>query len=241
MDIFENVAQIRVRLRQAALEGGHDPDAVRLLAASKQQPVDKIRQAIAAGVDAVGENRVQEMLEKADAYAGTQLHFIGRLQKNKVKHVVGRAALIHSIDDVEQAAYVARYAEAQDIVQNVLLQVNIAYEPTKGGFPPESVEDALRELGKLRGLRVRGLMCIPPPPLPETAFEAGQEEVGKFFLKMRQLYVDIRPKMNDNRSNHAEDGEPILSMGMSGDYAQAAAHGSTLVRVGSGIFGARAI
>lgn len=239
--IAERVASVRARIREAALGAGYDPGAVCLLAASKQQPVDKIQQAIDAGVDAVGENRVQEMLEKMDAFGGNTsapLHFIGRLQKNKIKHVVGRVALIHSIDGIEQGACVARYAETQETVQDVLLQVNIAHEPTKGGFAPEAVEDALRALRPLRGLRVRGLMCIPPPP-EETAREEGWEGENKYFSKMRQLYVDITPEIVNNRSSHAEGWEPILSMGMSGDYARAVACGATLVRVGSAIFGAR--
>lgn len=230
-DIAHNIAHVRSRIRDAAMASGHDPDAVCLLAASKRQPVDKIREAIRAGADAVGENRVQEMLQKADAYAGAPLHFIGRLQKNKIKSVVGRAALIHSVEDIEQAACIARRAEALGIVQEALLQVNIGYEPTKGGFRPEAVRDALKCLLNSPGLRVRGLMCIPPAADPEIA--------EKFFLKMHQLYVDITPDIEDNRGSHTGDGVPILSMGMSGDYAQAVACGSTLVRVGSAIFGAR--
>lgn len=233
--IEENVRRVRQQLRAAAESAGRDPDAVRLLAATKQQSVDKIRSAIAAGVDAVGENRVQEMLQKDGAYAGTELHFIGRLQKNKIKSVVGRVSLIHSVDDLEQAECISDCAEALHIVQDVLLQVNIAREPTKGGFAPERLPDALKRLSDLRCLRVRGLMCIPPPPGDTEGVEGNK----LFFCEMYKLFVDIRTIINDNRGNHAGDGISILSMGMSGDYAQAAAYGSTLVRVGSAIFGAR--
>lgn len=245
MSIAANIALVREQICKAALTAGRSLEEVCLLAAAKRQSVDKIREAIAAGADAIGENRVQEMLDKADAYTGAPLHFIGRLQKNKIKHVVGRVSLIHSIEDLEQAECVARAAEALNLTQDVLLQVNIAHEPTKGGFPPEAVETALSRMNGLRGLRVRGLMCIPPPPVPTEMGDSvaslmkGWNGEDKYFSKMRQLYVDIRPIIVDNENSHVKDGAPILSMGMSGDYARAVACGATLVRVGSAIFGAR--
>lgn len=233
--IDENVRRVREDIRTAAMQAACDPDAVRLLAASKQQSVDKIREAIAAGVDAVGENRVQEMLQKDGAYQGTELHFIGRLQKNKIRQVVGHVVLIHSVEDFEQAECIADCADKLDIVQDVLLQINIAGEATKGGFSPEQLPDALKRMNTLGGLRVRGLMCIPPPPIDPEAVSTN----SNYFSKMNKLYVDIRTGIYDNRGNHARDGISILSMGMSGDYAQAVKHGSNLVRVGSAIFGSR--
>ena len=231
-DIASRVAAVRRELTAAAIAAGRDPKEVKLLAATKQQPVYRISEAIAAGVDAVGENRVQEMREKMDAYSKTELHFIGTLQKNKVKHVVGTVKLIHSVDSVELAELAARCAQAQDIVQDILLEVNIADEESKGGFTTEDLEESLYEIAALPGLRLRGLMCIPPPPTADLGSEI-------FFSKMSKLYVDIKQKVVDNRNNLRAEDFSVLSMGMSGDYAEAVRYGSTLVRVGSSIFGPR--
>ena len=226
--ISANIAAIRAAIARAAAASGRSAADVTLLAATKTQPVDRIREAIAAGVDAAGENRVQEMLEKEGAYDGVPLHFIGRLQKNKVKFVVGRAALIHSVDSLELAELISRRAEAQAIVQDILLEVNIGEESAKGGFLPDKLAYFAEKIAGLGHIRLRGLMCIPP-------VTARPEESIVYFSKMRQLFVDITPKIVDN------DTMRILSMGMSVDYAAAVACGSTLVRVGSGIFGSRAV
>ncbi|MDR0249231.1 MAG: YggS family pyridoxal phosphate-dependent enzyme [Oscillospiraceae bacterium] len=221
--IADNVAAIRRLL----------PPGVLLIAAAKQQPVGRILEAVAAGVDGVGENRVQEMREKAEAYAGTTLHFIGRLQKNKVKYVVGQAALIHSVDDTELARAIARRAETLGITQDILLEVNIAGQASKAGFAPSDAGAAAREISGLPGVRVRGLMCIPPPP---SDYGGGE----KYFLQMNKLYVDIKQDLLDNSCGHVSAGFSVLSMGMSGDFAEAVRHGATLVRLGSAIFGSRA-
>jgi pyridoxal phosphate enzyme (YggS family) len=205
---------------------------VRLLAATKQQPVDRILEAVAAGVDCAGENRAQEMLAKLPAFAQTELHFIGRLQKNKVKLVVGTAALIHSIDSLALAQAVSNQAQTQHIVQDVLIEVNIADEPTKTGFTPQETEAAARAVAALHGVCLRGLMCIPPP-CPQLR---GAE---KYFSEMYNLYVDIKHKVLDNVYTRTHAGATILSMGMSGDFLQAARCGANLVRVGSAIFGPR--
>jgi pyridoxal phosphate enzyme (YggS family) len=227
------VAVVREEIRLAALSAGRDPGEIKLLAAVKTQSVDRISQAVAAGVDAVGENRVQEMLSKLGSYGGTELHFIGKLQKNKVKQVVGRVSLIHSVESVAQAEVISRFAETQNIVQDVLAQVNIGREASKSGFLPSELERGVFAMRGLRGLRVRGIMCIPPL----LGGENGGEE---YFLETRNLFVDIRPKIIDNGSIRSEEAFSVLSMGMSGDFAKAAALGSTLVRVGSAIFGPRA-
>ena len=226
--VSANIAAIRAAISAAAAASGRNAADVTLLAATKTQPVDRIREAIAAGVDAAGENRVQEMLEKEGAYDGVPLHFIGRLQKNKAKFVVGRAVLIHSVDSIELAELIDRHAEAQAIVQDILLEVNIGEESTKGGFLPDKLPYFAGKITGLSHIQVRGLMCIPP-------VIARPEEAIAYFSKMRQLFVDITPKIVDN------DTMRILSMGMSVDYAAAVACGSTLVRVGSGIFGSRAV
>ena len=188
----------------------------------------RVQEAIAAGVDVCGENRVQEMLGKLalGAYNGAPLHFIGHLQKNKAKQVVGVCELIHSVDSTELLQVISRCAENHGIVQDVLLEVNIGEEESKSGFSPEQIPDALKFAAGLSSVRVRGLMAIPPIcDLPEKN--------RPFFLAMRQLFVDNSEKKYDNVFMD------FLSMGMSGDYAEAVRCGATMVRIGTGIFGPR--
>ena len=226
--IAENVAHIREELRAAALEAGRDPDDVLLIAATKMNDASRVQEAIAAGVDVCGENRVQEMLGKLalGAYEGAPLHFIGHLQKNKAKQVVGVCSLIHSVDSRELLQIISRCAENHGIMQDVLLEVNIGEEDSKSGFSPEQIPDALAFAAGLPAVRVRGLMAIPPIcDFPEKN--------RPFFLAMRQLFVDNSEKKYDNVSMD------FLSMGMSGDYAEAVRCGATMVRIGTGIFGPR--
>ena len=226
--ITENVARIREEIREAALEAGRDPDGVLLIAATKMNDVSRVREAIAAGVDVCGENRVQEMLSTLalGAYDGAPLHFIGHLQKNKVRQVVGVCELIHSVDSRELLQVISRCAENHGLVQDVLLEVNIGEEASKSGFSPEQIPDALAFASTLPAVRVRGLMAIPPIcDFPEKN--------RPFFLAMRQLFVDNSEKKYDNTSMD------FLSMGMSGDYAEAVRCGATMVRIGTGIFGPR--
>ena len=156
MTIAENVAQIKETIAQAARAAGRDPAEVRLVAASKMNDADRVREAIAAGVEICGENRVQEMVEKnaLGAYAGAELHFIGHLQKNKVKQVVGLASLIHSVDSLELLAAIDRCAAARGLVQDVLLEVNIGGEASKSGFAPEEVPAALEKAAACGAVRV---------------------------------------------------------------------------------------
>ena len=164
MNIAENVALVRRNMTEAARKAGRDPEKIRLVAATKMNDAARIREAIAAGVEICGENRVQEMLEKQaqGAYEGAELHFIGHLQKNKAKQVVGLAKLIHSVDSTELLTLISRLAEARGLVQDVLLEVNIAGEAAKSGFAPEDIPKALDFASTLPGVRVRGLMAIPP-------------------------------------------------------------------------------
>ena len=228
MSIAENVARVKAVMARAACEAGREPDEVLLVAATKMNSAERVREAIAAGVDVCGENRVQEMLEKSaqGAYVGAPLHFIGHLQKNKVKQVVGLAELIHSIDSLELLAVVDRIAAARGLTQDVLLEVNIGSEASKSGFRPEEISAALEQASTFSSIRVRGLMAIPP-------ICVSGEENRPFFLRMKQLFVDNGRKKYDNVSMD------FLSMGMSGDYAEAIACGANLVRVGTAIFGAR--
>ena len=228
MRIAENVAVVKANIRAAAIAAGRDPASVQLVAATKMNDADRVRQAIAAGVDICGENRVQEMLEKNSqgAYKGAPLHVIGHLQKNKVRQVVGLCALIHSVDSLSLLREISKTAEKRGITQDVLLEVNIGGEESKSGFSPEEIEPALEEAAKMTAVRVRGLMAIPP--ICEKP-----EENRPFFLKMQKLFVDNCGKKYDNISMD------FLSMGMSGDYAEAVRCGANMVRVGTGIFGPR--
>ena len=225
--IRENIAAIRAQIDAAARETGRTGADITLVGASKMHGAAACQEAIAAGIDALGENRVQEMTAKLaeDAYRGAPLHFIGHLQRNKVKQVVGKAALIQSIGSPELLAEVDRQAEKLGIVQDILLEVNIGGEEAKSGFAPDAVEQAAAQAKTLAHVRVRGLMTIPPA-------DATREENMAYFEKVRALYVDISRKMYDN-------GLEYLSMGMSGDFADAIRAGANMVRVGSAIFGAR--
>ena len=225
--IRENIAAIRAQIDAAARETGRTGADITLVGASKMNDAATCQEAIAAGIDALGENRVQEMTAKLaeDAYRGAPLHFIGHLQRNKVKQVVGKAALIQSIGSPELLAEVDRQAEKLGIVQDILLEVNIGGEEAKSGFAPDAVEQAAAQAKTLAHVRVRGLMTIPPA-------DATREENMEYFAKVRALYVDISRKMYDN-------GLEYLSMGMSGDFADAIRAGANMVRVGSAIFGAR--
>ena len=226
--IAENVRRVRDQMAEAAIQAGRAPEEILLCAATKTNPAQAIRQAVLAGVDACGENRVQELVEKAPqgAYEGVPLHFIGHLQKNKAKLIVGRADLIESVDSLELLELLNRLAAERNLRQDILLEVNLAREQSKTGFTPETVLTAAGEMEAYPALRLRGLMAIPP-----VAAQPGQNR--PFFAKLRQLYVDIKTKTYDNKSIDC------LSMGMSGDFCDAIMEGSTMVRVGTAIFGPR--
>lgn len=229
MDLTDNIRKIRAQLDAAAVAAGRDPASVTLLAATKTQSSGTIRAAVAAGIRVCGENRVQELAAHlADgAYGGAEVHFIGHLQTNKVKDVVGRVALIHSVSSERLLRAIAARADKLGLVQDILLEVNLAGEASKDGFSPGDTPAAAALAAGLGGQRLRGLMCIPP-----AAVNPGDNL--PFFQKLRQLAVDIRREMVHN----GEDMD-VLSMGMSGDYADAVAAGSTCVRVGSALFGPR--
>ena len=225
--IAENIRTIRETMAEAARQAGREPSEIRLCAATKMNDAAACQEAIAAGIDALGENRVQEMTAKLaeDAYRGAPLHFIGHLQRNKVKQVVGKVALIQSIGSPELLAEVDKQADKLGIVQDILLEVNIGGEAAKSGFAPQEVENAAAQAKEMGHVRVRGLMTIPPA-------DATREENVVYFQKVQALYVDINRKMYDN-------GLEYLSMGMSGDFADAIRAGANMVRVGTAIFGAR--
>ena len=227
MSLEEKVAQVKANIAAAAREAGRDPSEITLVAATKVQSSDTIRQAIAAGVTICGENRVQEMTAHLadDAYAGAALHFIGHLQTNKVKQVVGRVDLIESVGSEHLLDTIQAQAAKLDLVQDILLEINIGGEESKSGISPDELPALAQKAAACPNVRLRGLMAIPP-------VAEGPDGHRPFFQKMRQLYVDISRKMSDNGTTI-----DCLSMGMSGDYEDAVREGATLVRVGTALFG----
>lgn len=226
MDLSQNIQAVQEKIAAAARTAGRDPGEISLCAATKTQSDAAIRAAIAAGIRVCGENRVQELTAhlEANAYAGAQVHFIGHLQTNKVKQVVGRVDLIHSVDSPKLLTVISSQADKLGVVQDILLEVNVAREESKGGCLPEDLP-ALAELALgCPHVRLRGLMAIPPV---STVSGANR----KYFSEMRHFLVDIIGKMADNIN--------CLSMGMSADFEDAILEGATLVRVGTALFGPR--
>ncbi|MBM6869866.1 YggS family pyridoxal phosphate-dependent enzyme [Pseudoflavonifractor phocaeensis] len=229
MALAENIAAVRDKIAQAAREAGRDPAEITLVAATKVQTSDTIRAAIAAGITVCGENRVQEMTAHLadNAYEGAALHFIGHLQTNKVKFVVGRVDLIESVGSEHLLLAIEKQAEKMGLVQDILLEVNVGGEESKSGVAPADLPALARQAAALHHVRLRGLMAIPP-----AANIPGENQ--PFFDRMYQLFVDIREEMDNNKTVI-----DCLSMGMSGDYPDAVRAGATLVRVGTALFGPR--
>ena len=228
MSIAENVAAIRAAMESAARDTGRDPKEIKLCAATKMNDAAAVRQAIAAGVDVCGENRVQELTQKLGekAYVGAPVHFIGHLQTNKVRQVVGKVDLIQSVGSLHLLEAVNKEAARQNLRQDILLEVNIGEEAAKTGFAASEILPLIDKIDSFSNICVRGLMAIPP-------ISENPGDNSKFFLKMREIYVDIRAKKKDNVQ------VDCLSMGMSGDYLDAIRCGSTMVRIGTAIFGER--
>lgn len=226
--IADNVRRIREEMARAEAAAGRPEGSVKLLAATKMNDASRVREAIAAGVDICGENRVQEMQEKLPlgAYTGAPLHFIGHLQKNKAKFLVGTVDLIQSVDSEALLAVIDRLAGQRGVRQDILLEINIGGELAKSGIQPEAADEFSEKMSKFPNLCLRGFMAIPP-------ISVGIEGNSRYFAKMYQLYVDIKAKKYDNTSIDC------LSMGMSDDFADAIKEGTTLIRVGTRIFGSR--
>jgi PLP dependent protein len=215
VDIAANLSRVRERIAAACARSRRDPTSVRLVAVTKTKPVEMLREAVAAGQTIFGENYAQELREKADAVPGAEWHFIGALQTNKAKLVVGRAALIHTCDRLALAQELSKRAKAAGLVQRVLLEVNVGREAQKAGVLPANAAELLERVRALPSLRCEGLMCIPP----------AEGDPRQHFRELRQLGEAL--------------GIPELSMGMSADYESAIEEGATLVRVGTAIFGER--
>jgi PLP dependent protein len=226
--ITEQVRQVLSKIRSAGDRAGRRPDSIQLVAVTKTVTVDDIREGVSAGLSILGENRVQEALPKIEALAQAPVrwHFIGQLQRRKVRSVVGRFDLIHSVDSVELAQEIDRRAGEAGITQAILLEVNIGGEPTKAGFSPEALIQLVPSMAALSHLQIKGLMAIPPrtddPELARSSFQKLRE------LASRVAALNLPSVRMDE-----------LSMGMSNDYEVAIEEGATLVRVGTALFGAR--
>ena len=226
--IKENYRRVQENIREAMAKRRAGSGPVRLLAATKTVQPDAILFAVDhLGLDLIGENRTTELVEKYPALEGrVEQHFIGHLQTNKVKQVVGRVSLIESVDSLRLAQEIGRRSEMLGITTDILVEINSGREPNKGGVMPENARDAVREFGLLSGIRVRGLMTMAPVC-------ANIEDSRKYFRETYAIFIDIFEK---NKHNIIE---PILSMGMSSTYGIAIEEGATEVRVGQAIFGCR--
>ena len=225
--ISENIENIRKNIDAACKRSGRNPKDVLLLAVSKTVDVDRIKVAVDCGLNSLGENRVQEIMEKYEPMGeNVKWHLIGHLQTNKVKYIIDKVELIHSVESIKLAEEINKQAKKHNLVMDVLVEVNMADEESKFGVKPEETEGFIRELALMDNIRVRGLMTVAPN------VENGEEN-RVYFRNMKQLLVDINAK-NINNINM-----DILSMGMTGDYETAVEEGATIVRVGTGIFGKR--
>lgn len=225
--VRENLAQVRKHMEEACRRAGRQTDEVTLIAVSKTKPVGMLMEAYEAGARDFGENKVQEILEKRpEIPADARFHMIGHLQRNKVRQVIDQVTLIHSVDSLRLAEQIEHEAAKKELHVDILLEVNVAREESKFGFFLEEVEDALREISKYPHITVKGLMTIAP-------YVEDPEENRDIFKKLHQVFIDMKSKNIDN-SNMS-----VLSMGMTGDYQVAIEEGSTMIRVGTGIFGAR--
>ncbi len=226
--IRDNIARIRAGMSDAAQAAGRDPAEIMLCAATKMNDAERVKAAIRAGVDLCGENRVQELQQKMPqgAYEGAPVHFIGHLQTNKVKNIVGHVDVIQSVDRLPLLQAVHAQAEKIGVCQEILLEVNIGNEESKSGFSVDELWQIVPKMGEYPGIHVAGLMAIPP-----ISVEKGDNLI--FFRQMYQLFIDIRQKKYDNVTM------VCLSMGMSDDFEDAIACGSTMIRIGTAIFGGR--
>lgn len=225
--VAENYRIVEEKVSAACARAGRKREEVTLIAVSKTKPVEMIREAMEAGAQVFGENKVQELCEKYEELPKElQWHLIGHLQRNKVKYIVGKTALIHSVDSLRLAEEISKEAEKKKTEEQILIEVNVAEEESKFGISVQETETLIREIAKLPHIHIQGLMTIAP-------YVEDPEENRPVFSALKKLAVDIKMKNIDNV--HMD----ILSMGMTGDYEVAIEEGATMVRVGTGIFGER--
>jgi hypothetical protein len=218
-DIKENYARICENTKNAMAQAGRT-DKVRIMAVTKTVSPERINCAIDLGIDLLGENRVQEFMEKRESYSPAEVHFIGSLQTNKVKYIIDKVSMIHSIDSPHLAEEISRRAAQHGIVMDILAEVNIGEEDSKSGVSPQTAREFCERVSELSNVRLRGLMTIPPPNCGEDCFA----QMGELFQSLKSVYGS---------------GFDTLSMGMSGDYETAVKYGATIIRIGSGLFGYR--
>lgn len=226
--IKQNIEEINARIARAAIKAGRDPQDITLLAATKMNSADRVQAAIHCGIRCCGENKVQELLDKYEqnAYEGADLQFIGTLQTNKVKYLIGKVSLIQSVGSIHLGKAIAKEAAKKNIVQDILIEVNIGLEEAKSGLLSQDLFSCIEELSVLPSLRIRGLMAIPPVADTDTG------NTG-YFQQMKELYEELRGREYPNVQ------ADILSMGMTDDFEEAIACGSTMIRLGTAIFGRR--
>ena len=227
-DIEYNYKTIEERIAEAAIKSGRSREDITFLSATKTVSPELINYAISLGLKYIGENRVQELLSKYDAYNlnDATLHFIGHLQTNKVKQIVDKVSMIQSVDSVKLAKEISKQSVVKGINTDILVEINIGNEENKSGVLPEQAEDLLWEISKMDNIFVKGLMTIPP-------ICENEQKIRKYFHKMHNIFIDISGKKIDNISME------VLSMGMSSDYYEAISEGATMVRIGSSLFGER--
>lgn len=225
--IKENLELVRQNIKNACEKAGRRPDEVTLIAVSKTKPVFMLKEAYSAGSREFGENKVQEIMDKYPQLpSDIHWHMIGHLQRNKVKYIIDKATLIHSVDSLRLAEEISSQAEKKQVTANILVEINIAQEESKFGISREEAIQLVKNIAKLPHISVKGLMTIAP-------FVTNPEDNRKYFRQIRELSVDIAKENIDNVTMS------ILSMGMTGDYMVAIEEGATMVRVGTGIFGER--
>lgn len=225
--VAENLAQVQKNINESCNKINRDPNEVTLIAVSKTKPVEMLKEAYDAGARVFGENKVQEIVDKYDQMpSDVKWHMIGHLQRNKVKYIIDKVALIHSVDSIRLAETIEKEAAKHNITANILIEVNVAKEESKFGLMPEELDELIDKIKDFNHIQVKGLMTIAP-------FVENPETNREIFRSLRKLSVDISNKNVDNVN------VSILSMGMTNDYEVAVEEGATMVRVGTGIFGAR--
>lgn len=225
MDMLQNIKNVYSRIEAAAKASGRKKEDITLISVSKTKPIEMLKEAKSFGIDTFGENKVQELVDKYEELKNVNWHFIGSLQRNKVKYIIDKVSLIHSLDNISLAKEIDKRAKGKNIIASVLIQINIGEEESKSGIHKDELNNFIKEISELENLKVCGLMAIPP--------KCSEEEARPYFKEMKKLFDSLKLIESDKITMK------YLSMGMTGDYEIAIEEGSNMVRVGTGIFGQR--